>query len=279
MNRDWIPAAGSAGPVLLPGVYDGLSARLAEMAGFRAVYASGGAISRSAGVPDIGLLTLTEVLDRLAKIADAAPLAVVADGETGFGGPASIRRTAREFARLGLAAFHIEDQDTPRRCGVLPGIKLISVDEMCLKVRAARDAVRDPDFLVIGRTDATDVEGLDRAIERANAYAAAGADLVYVEALSTREQLERVAEAVAAPKVVSMIGSESAPPLSAEELVALGFPVVIVPNDVQRAAIAAMQRALGCLAAEGSTSSMARELITMADREEISRTSDYLDVR
>lgn len=278
MNRDWIPTPESPIPVLLPGVYDGLSARLAEMAGFHAIYASGGAISRAASLPDVGLLSLTEVIDRVRIIVEATPLPVVADGETGFGGAPNVQRAARAFEHAGVAAFHIEDQDVPKRCGALPGKRLISIDEMCAKVRLARSAVTDSDLIVVGRTDAFSVEGLDRAIERANAYAAAGADFVYIETLWDRASIERVAESVPAPKMISMVGGSQPPEVSAQELVAMGFPIVIVPNDLQRAAVRAMQCALELLGTEGHTAPMSQDMITMEDREVISQTEQYIDL-
>ncbi|MFT3797497.1 isocitrate lyase/PEP mutase family protein [Microbacterium sp.] len=278
MTADWLPRSADEGPVLLPGVYDGLGARLAEMAGFRAVYASGGAIARSAALPDIGLLTLTETLDRLRPIVEATSLPVVADFETGFGGPANIRRAAKAFADLGIAAFHLEDQDEPKRCGALPGKRLISVEEMSQKLSIAREAVSNPDVLIVGRTDAVSVEGLDAAIARANAYGRAGADIVYLESLWDGPSIARVAEEVPGPKMISMIGGNSAPDFSARELVEMDFRIVIVPNDLQRAAVFAMQRALELLRHDGHTTSMADAMITMEDREQIARTHDYVDL-
>ncbi|MBF8290843.1 MAG: isocitrate lyase and phosphorylmutase, partial [Chloroflexi bacterium] len=159
------------GIVLAPGVYDGLSARLVRAAGFAAAYATGGGIARSMGYPDLGLLSMREVTDRLALIVEHAGVPVIADADTGYGSALNVRRTVREFERAGVAALHLEDQTFPKRCGHYDDKALISTAEMSQKLRAARDAAEDPDLVLIARTDAIAVEGFDAAIERAHAYA------------------------------------------------------------------------------------------------------------
>lgn len=263
-------------PVVAPGAFDGLSARLVEMAGFSAVYASGGAIARAAGYPDIGLLDLGEVCDRMAKIVEATTVPVIADADTGFGGAANVRRTARLLAKLGVAAFHIEDQEFPKRCGALAGKKLISTDEMCNKIAIAKDAVASSGVLVIARTDAVDTEGFEQALERSHAYHEAGADVLFVEALETIEQVERVARELPGPKLIDMFVGWKLPFIAPERLGALGYQLMIVPNDLQRAAIRSMQRTLAILRRDGGTAAIADELVTMAEREQIIGTEEYL---
>src|SRR5690606_23669745 len=182
--------AGEGGLLVAPGVYDGLSARVAAGAGAEAVYMSGGAVARSAGIPDIGLLTMTEVLGRLREIVDAVTVPVVADADTGYGNALNVGRTVEEFERLGVAAIHLEDQITPKRCGHYDGKELVSAAEMVGKLRAAVEARRE--MLIIARTDAIATEGIEGAIRRAHLYAETGVDAIFVEAPETEEQIARV---------------------------------------------------------------------------------------
>ena len=168
--------------VVAPGVYDGLSARLAARAGFAAVYATGGGIARSMGYPDLGLISMTEMVARIAGIVERAGVPVIADADTGYGNALNARRAVRELERAGVAALHLEDQVFPKRCGHYDDKAVVPVAEMAQKLRAARDAATDPDLVLIARTDALAVEGLDAAIERALAYGEAGADVIFIEA-------------------------------------------------------------------------------------------------
>jgi len=265
-------------PVIAPGVFDGLSARLVELAGFSAVYASGGAIARSAGYPDIGLLDFGEVVDRVAKIVEATSLPVIADADTGFGGSANVQRTARLLARLGVAAFHIEDQEFPKRCGALAGKKLIPTEEMCRKVAIAREAVASTGTLVIARTDAVDTESFEQAMERVRAYHKAGADVLYLESLQSVEQVERVARELPGPKLIDMFAGGITPFVSPQRLGELGYQLMIVPNDLQRATIRTMQRVLEVIKRQGGTSEIMGDLATMAEREKIIRTDEFLSL-
>src|SRR6202795_1329770 len=190
--------------VVAPGVYDGLSARLSARAGFPALYATGGGIARSMGYPDLGLLSPREIVDRLANIVEHAGVPVIADADTGYGNALNVRRAVREFERAGVAAFHLEDQAFPKRCGHYDDKALISTAEMNQKLRAARDAAEDPDLVLIARTDAIAVEGLDAAIERARAYAAAGADVLFVEAPGSGAQIETSARSLPCPTLINM---------------------------------------------------------------------------
>ncbi|MDR7523406.1 MAG: oxaloacetate decarboxylase [Armatimonadota bacterium] len=253
--------------VVAPGVFDGLSARIATAAGFEALYASGGAIARSAGVPDLGLLSVTEVLGRLREIVDATDLPVIADADTGYGNALNVYRTVREFERLGVAALHLEDQVSPKKCGHYAGKSLIPAEEMVGKLKAAQDARRNPDLVIIARTDARAVEGLDGAIRRGNLYAAAGADLVFVEAPESEDELRTIAQAVRAPLLVNMFWGGRTPLVSPEALAAMGYRVMIVPGDLQRAAIRAMQDAADAIRRTGTAAGLGERLAGFDERD------------
>ncbi|MGQ0568109.1 MAG: isocitrate lyase/PEP mutase family protein [Armatimonadota bacterium] len=257
----------SAELLAAPGVFDGLSARIAAVAGFDALYASGGAIARSTGVPDLGLLSFTEVLSRLREIVDATDVPVIADADTGYGNALNVYRTVREFERLGVAALHLEDQVSPKKCGHYAGKELISEDEMVGKLQAARDARRDPDMVLIARTDARAVEGLDGAIRRGNRYAQAGADLIFVEAPESEDELRTIAREVKAPLLVNMFQGGRTPLVSPQTLAAMGYRVMVVPSDLQRAAIRAMQEAAAAIRETGTAAGMGARLAGFSERD------------
>lgn len=257
-----------AGPALVaPGAYDPLSARIVEAAGFAAVYATGGGISRSMGYPDVGLLTLTEVVDRLRAMVEAITIPVIADADTGYGNALNVMRAVRAFEAAGVAALHLEDQVTPKRCGHYEGKDVVSCREMVGKLRAALDARRDPDLLIIARTDARAPLGLEEAIHRANAYAAAGADVVFVEAPQSRDELAEVARRVAAPLLVNMFEGGKTPPVPLGDLEAMGYRIVIIPSDLQRAAIRAMQEVAAAIRRDGDSGAVRHRLATFQERE------------
>lgn len=262
--------------VVAPGAYDGLSARLVEAAGFSAVYASGGAIARAAGYPDIGLLSFTEVMDRVEKIVDASGLPVVADADTGFGGSANVERTVRIMERAGVAAFHIEDQSFPKRCGHLDDKSLVDTEEMCRKVHIARQTLSDADTLVIARTDAIAVEGFDAAIARAERYLKAGADMIFVEAPETLAQIRAIADRLPGLKLINMFYGGKTPLVPLPDLAAMGYRLAIIPSDLQRAAIHAMQATLAAIRQTGDSSALAGQLTSFKEREEIVQTRRYL---
>ncbi|CAB3882896.1 MAG: isocitrate lyase/PEP mutase family protein [Achromobacter pulmonis] len=262
--------------VVAPGAYDGLSARLVAAAGFNAVYASGGAIARAAGYPDIGLLSFTEVMDRVEKIVDASGLPVVADADTGFGGSANVERTVRAMERAGVAAFHIEDQSFPKRCGHLDDKSLVDTQEMCRKVHIARQTLADADTLVIARTDAIAVEGFEAAIARAEHYLRAGADMVFVEAPETLEQIRAIADRLPGLKLINMFYGGKTPLVPLPDLAAMGYRLAIIPSDLQRAAIHAMQATLAAIRETGDSSALADRLTSFKEREEIVQTRRYL---
>jgi 2-methylisocitrate lyase-like PEP mutase family enzyme len=262
--------------VVAPGVFDGLSARLAEQAGFPAVYASGGAIARSAGIPDLGLLSLSEIVARLEMIVDAVAVPVIADADTGYGNALNVQRAVRAFERTGVAALHLEDQTFPKKCGHYEDKGLVPVGEMAQKLKAARDALSDQDFIIIARTDAIAVEGFAAALDRAGAYGEAGADVIFVEAPTSEEEIAAVARRFPGWKLINMFQGGKTPLLPVARLEALGYNIVIIPSDLQRAAIKAMQRALECIARDGSTAAMTADMASFKERETVIDTAGYI---
>lgn len=266
----------AAEPTVAPGAYDGMSARLVQQAGFPAVYASGGAIARSTGVPDLGLLGLELIVERVAAMCDAIEVPLIADADTGYGNALNTQRAIQAFERAGAAAVHLEDQVFPKRCGHYDGKALVPVVEMAQKLRAACDARRDPAFVIIARTDAIAIEGLDGALARAGAYREAGADVIFVEAPTSREQIERIAREVPGPKLINMFHGGKTPILPADELVRMGYSLIIIPSDLQRAAIHAMQQTLAAIHRDGHSMAVADRMVSFKDREAIIGTDDWL---
>ncbi len=257
------------GLLIAPGVYDGLSARIAESAGFDALYVSGGAIARGMGYPDVGLVTQTEMVKRLEEIRAVTRLPLIVDADTGYGNALNVIRTVRAYERAGAAALHLEDQVEPKRCGHYEGKQIVGVHEMAQKVRAAIAARENPALLLIARTDARAVVGLEEAIARSNAYAEAGADVIFVEAPQSLEEIERIAREVRAPLLINMFWGGKTPLVPPEQLAELGYRIMIVPSDLQRAAIRAMQRAAAVLRQQGSTAAIADEMVSFAEREQV----------
>jgi 2-methylisocitrate lyase-like PEP mutase family enzyme len=262
--------------VVAPGVWDGLSARLVARAGFPAAYATGGGIARSMGYPDLGLLSLSEIASRLANIVEHAGVPVIADADTGYGNALNAQRAVREFERAGVAAFHLEDQTFPKRCGHYDDKSVVPTAEMAQKLRAARDAMTDSDIVLIARTDALAVEGLDAAVERAQAYAAAGADVIFIEAPVSVEQIEAIARRVPQPKLINMFQGGKTPLVPVPRLKALGYQIVIIPSDLQRAAIRAMDHVLAAIARDGSSVALADQMASFTEREAVVDTAAYL---
>jgi 2-methylisocitrate lyase-like PEP mutase family enzyme len=260
-----------------PGAFDGLSARLVEQAGFRAIYASGGAIARSTGQPDLGLMSLNGVVDRLASMVDVVGVPIIADADTGFGNALNAQAAARAFERAGVAAFHLEDQTFPKKCGHYDDKGIVPKTEMVQKLKAVRDALHDPDFVVIARTDAIAVDGFAAAMDRASAYIEAGADVIFVEAPTTEAEIAEVAKRLPGWKLINMFEGGKTPLLPVAQLEALGYAIVIIPSDTQRAAIKAMQQVLAAIARDGSSAALRGEMVSFKEREAIIGTADYLD--
>jgi 2-methylisocitrate lyase-like PEP mutase family enzyme len=244
-------------PILLaPGVFDGLSAALAEAAGFEALYLSGASLAYTRlGMPDVGLVTLSELADALARIRERTELPILVDADTGFGNALNVQRTVRLLERAGASAVQIEDQAFPKRCGHLSGKSLIPTDEMVGKIRAALDARSSRELLIVARTDAIAVEGFERALERARAYAEAGADLLFVEAPRSLDELAAVPRRFAGgpPLVANIVEGGSTPALDAAALEALGYAVVIFPGGLVRALAKTAQEFFLSLETHGST--------------------------
>jgi len=251
----------------LPGAYDGLSAKIAENEGARAIYATGGGIARSTGVPDMGLLSLDEIAHRLEQMVDAVEIPIVADMDTGYGNALNARRALRAFERAGVAGFHIEDQVFPKKCGHYENKSVAAAEEFYSKIRAVRDAVSDEDILLIARTDALAVHGIDEAINRMHRAIEAGANMVFVEAPTTMAEIEQIAKELPYPKMLNMFWSGKTPVLDTKQLEALGFDMVIVPSDLQRIAIAAMSRAAREIINFGHTKELANQMATFQERE------------
>lgn len=235
-------------PVVAPGAYDALSARLAEHAGFGAVYMTGfGASASLLGRPDIGLLSFAEMAGHARRLVAAVSVPVIADADDGYGNPLNVQRTVREYAATGVAALHIEDQVAPKRCGHMAGKDVIDAAEMVEKVRAAVEA-RSGDLVIIARTDARAVEGLDAALDRARRYRDAGADALFVEAPENEDEIAAVAAAFPdTPLVFNRIDGGLTPPLALDRIAELGFSLVILPVTTLFAAAAAMRDTLARL--------------------------------
>lgn len=260
-----------------PGAFDGLSARLVEQAGFPAVYASGGAIARSAGVPDLGLISMDAIVDRLASMVDVVEVPIVADADTGYGNALNAQAAARAFERAGVAAFHLEDQTFPKKCGHYDDKSVVPAGEMVQKLKAVRDVLHDPDFVVIARTDALAVHGFSAAIDRAKAYLEAGADMIFVEAPTSEAEIAEIAKQLPGLKLINMFAGGKTPLIPVQRLEALGYHLVIIPSDTQRAAIKAMQRVLAAIKSDGSAAAMAADMVSFKDRELLVDTGGYLD--
>lgn len=270
----------SDGLVLAPGVSDALEAVLAERAGAEALYVSGNAVSSSVhGGPDIGLTTMTEMVDRVRQICGAVDRPVISDADDGYGNALSVRRTVREFERAGAAGVHIEDQDAPKKCGHFADKALVSTDEMRGKLRAARDARDDDAFVVIARTDAVAVEGIDAAIERSRAYVDAGADAIFVDAPETEAHLERIGDELAdVPLVVNVPYGGKTPLLPAERIEELGYDLMLFATTAQKAKLAVLEDVYEHLVETGDERDLTDRLATWETRDEVTGLEEWLEL-
>ena len=267
--------------IIVPGAYNALVAKLIEEAGFKAVYASGAGITNTyLGDADVGLITMTEMLAVVRNIVLATHLPVIADIDTGYGNAINLRRTVREFEIIGVAGVQIEDQVTPKKCGHFAGKQVVSKEEMIKKIEAAVDVRTRDDLVIIARTDARAIYGLEEAIERARAYAEAGADVTFVEAPRSVEELRQIACSLEGiPQMANMVEGGCTPLVPAEELSAMGFKLVIYANMAMLAGLKAMQRALALLARDGTSAGFQEELlITWEERQRLVGLKEVRDL-
>lgn len=256
--------------VMAPGAPDSITARLVQKAGFPAVYMTGfGATASRLGTPDIGLLTQTEMTGHARDMVRAVDIPVIADADTGYGGPSNIHRTVREYLQAGVAAIHLEDQVAPKRCGQMAGIKLMDAEENVRRLRCAVESRGDGDLLIIGRTDALPAAGIDEAVRRAKLYQQAGIDLVFVDGIKTVEEVEAVARAVSGPKVVSLVDGTPAAALTAAQLQGMGFAVVFYAVTALFTAVRAVSDALAELRRAGTPVGAAGGMVSYAQFTEL----------
>lgn len=261
---------GSGEILVVPGVYDALVARVFELAGFEALYTGGyAAAAANFALPDIGLVTQAEMTDHIGRIARAVGLPILSDADTGYGDLANVARTVREYERAGAAAVQIEDQTFPKRCGHMEGKKVIPRDEMAAKVRAALAARSDPDTVIVARTDAIAVTGLDDAIDRMNAYAEAGADVIFPDAPRSVDELRAIARAVDAPLLANMSEHGKTPLLDAGALAGLGYAIALFPSAALFAAAQSAREVAEALRRDGTTAALLDRMMVFGELNEL----------
>jgi len=262
--------------LMVPGAANALAARVIEQLGFEAVYLSGAGLTNTFyGLPDLGFVGLADIAQHTAAIRDAVALPIIVDADTGFGNALNVRHSVRTLERAGANAIQLEDQASPKKCGHFEGKALVPLHEMAGKVRAAVDARLHPDFLVIARTDAATVEGIDAAIARAVAYAQAGADLTFVEAPESLEALRRIPREIACPQLVNVVIGGKTPTLPASEFAAMGFGLVLYANAALQGAVHGMQQALQALQRDGRLDESSGLVATFAERQALVRKSAF----
>jgi 2-methylisocitrate lyase-like PEP mutase family enzyme len=270
----------SPGSLLAPGIYDSFSALIAEQAGFQAAYLSGASIAYTRlGRSDVGLTTYTEVEQTLSRIADRVRLPIIVDGDTGFGNALNVMRTVRGFEKAGAAMIQLEDQTFPKRCGHLEGKTIAPVQEMCSKLKAALDARRSDDTLILARTDSLAVEGFDAAMERAEAYLACGVDALFIEALRTEDELLAAAKRFGSriPLLANMVEGGITPLHSVDDLQAMGFKIVIFPGGAARAVAHSLRNYYGTLHQKGSTASLSDSMLDFNQLNELIETPALME--
>lgn len=268
------------GVTMIPGATDALTARLVERAGFPAVYMTGsGTAQTKFGVPDIGLITMSEMVANAAAMTAAIGVPLIADADTGYGNPLNVRRTVQEFERAGVAGLHLEDQVTPKKCGQFLGKQLVPVAEHAAKIRAACEARRDPDFVVIARTDALIVEGVETLLERVAAYTDAGADMLFVEGPRSVDELRFLGAETDLPLLYNMTSSGKSPFLTADELAVLGdYRIMILPNYVLQAMIGAAQQVLEAMYTARSAAPALAGEVSWTGRQEVVDLAYYQEL-
>lgn len=270
----------SRGSYILPGVADALTARLVEEAGFQACYVTGAGIANmSLGLADVGLVTMSEMVDQVWKIAPAVEIPVIVDGDTGYGGPISVMRTVREYERAGAAGIQLEDQVIPKRCGHFSGKAIVPIEEMLAKIEAATLARQNPSFVIIARTDARAVEGFEAAIGRAHRFVEAGADVIFIEAPESAEELERIPQALPGiPLIINIVEGGLTPIRPADELERLGYKLILHANLVQRAMLKAAQETLAHLYEHRESNSLSERIISWQERQRLVQLAQIDDL-
>ena len=264
---------------LVPGAYDGMSTRIVQAAGAEIVYATGGGIARSTGIPDMGMLNPFQIEDRLTQMVDAVEIPVIGDFDTGYGNVLNALHELKRFERTGIAGFHIEDQTFPKRCGHLDNKTVVPVEELVTKIRAIKDNQLDPDFVVIARTDSLAIEGVNSAIDRMHKYMEAGADVAFVEAPTSLDELKKISgEFKDVPLLYNMFWSGKSPVLEKKVLEELGFNLMIAPGDLQRAAMHTMKLMAEEILRVGHTEKYMDMMASFQDREEAVNTPHYMQL-
>lgn len=272
---------GQPEPTLVPGVYDALSAALAQQVGFEAVAVTGAGLSVTQGYPDLGLLTLTEVAERTRAVVRGTTLPVMVDADTGYGGPLNVARTVAELEATGAAALHLEDQVTQKKCGLLAGIEVVGTDQMCARVGAAVAARTDPDFCIVARTDVRASGTLAEVIERGNAYREAGADAVFLFDLHSRDELATAAKEIAGPKITHVSRGGRVPPIPPAELGQLGYAMICYPLTPLQAAAHAARAALEHIRDDASLTPLYQRMVAPTELYELvglSRAQEFARV-
>ena len=265
--------------LIAPGAHNAFTAKIIEQAGFKAVYLTGsGAAMDLLGLPDLGFLTMSEMVAHARNIVQATSLPVIADADTGYGNALNVMRTVREYEGAGVAGLHIEDQVAPKRCGHFSGKEVISREEMIGKIKAALDSRRDQNLVVIARTDARAVMGLQEAIERGVAYAEAGADMIFVDAPESAEELSLIARSIPAPLMANLSEGGKTPLLSAQELQDMGYKLVIYPRSAAGAAAKAIQELMAVLKRDGTTEKYLDRIISFEGRNQITGLAYYREL-
>lgn len=268
--RDLLSTREGGGPLILPGAPDALSARLIEALGFEAVYITGAGVTNARlGMPDLGLITLAELADTVEAVRAAVTIPLVVDADTGFGGPLNVRRAVQMLERRGANAIQLEDQVFPKRCGHFAGKEVIPAAEMVAKLHAALDARAGDSLLIIARTDARQMLGLEAALERALLYREAGADVIFIEAPRSRDELAEIGRRLDGPLLVNVVEGGETPQLPAEELGTLGFSIVLYANAALRGAVHGMQVVLEHLRRTGSTLGVLEQMTGWEERQQL----------
>jgi 2-methylisocitrate lyase-like PEP mutase family enzyme len=264
---------------LVPGVTSAIFARLAERAGMEAVFITGaGVANASLGVPDLGMATLSEIVESARQIVAAVDIPVIADADAGFGGHLNVMRAVRELEQAGVAGLILEDQQEPKRCGHFDGKVVVEPQEMVTRILAARRARVDPDLVILARTDAIAVEGLAGALERARLYVEAGADAIFVEAPQTREQMAAINNTITVPTLINMVEGGATPMLELAELQAMGFSIALYANLAFRVALKSVAGAFEVLRREGSSATLVDQMVTWEERQELVNFSQWQQI-